>query len=168
MHLSVRSTLQRSVPGKTSYLCQLLQHRVCTGPFEDGDINLLPQYPASLPHRQRHRYRLPGRQPSPSDYVMRKEVLYEIFLNINKAYDSLDRDRCINIVAAYVVGPRYLCLLRCYWDRLIMVAWAGGYFGTPFKGYCVATQGVPLSSTILNMGADVVHRHCFTVAASID
>ena len=94
--------------------------------MEDRDGNLLPQYPASLPHGQRHRYRLPGRKSSPIDYGMRKEVLYEILLDINKAYDSLDRDRCINIVAAYVVGPQYLCLLRCYWDRLIMVAWAGG------------------------------------------
>ena len=38
--------------------------------------------------------------------VMREEVMYEILLDLHKAYDSLDSDRCLNILAAYGVGLR--------------------------------------------------------------
>ena len=36
---------------------------------------------------------------------MREEVLYEIFLDLHKAYESLDRSRCLYILAVYRVGP---------------------------------------------------------------
>ena len=36
---------------------------------------------------------------------MTEEVLYEIFLDLHKAYDALDRNRCLDILAAYGVGP---------------------------------------------------------------
>ena len=67
--------------------------------------------------------------------ALREEVLYEIFLDLHKAYDALDRGRCLDILVAYGVRPRALRLLRCYWNRLTMVARDGGYFGTPFKGH---------------------------------
>ena len=46
---------------------------------------------------------------------IREEVIYKIFLDINKAYDALDRDRCHNILTAYGVGPWDLRLLQSYW-----------------------------------------------------
>ena len=46
---------------------------------------------------------------------------------MNKAYDALERDRCLDILAAYIVGPRDIHLLRRYWDQLMMVARDGGY-----------------------------------------
>ena len=67
--------------------------------------------------------------------AMREEVLHEIFLDLHKAYDALDRDRCLNILVAYRVGPRPIRLLRRYWDQLTMVARDGGYYGAPFKGF---------------------------------
>ena len=42
---------------------------------------------------------------------MREEVLYEKFLDLHKACDSLDRNCCLNILAAYRIGLRALCLL---------------------------------------------------------
>ena len=36
---------------------------------------------------------------------MREEVLYVIFLNLTKAYDALDRSRCLDILEGYGVGP---------------------------------------------------------------
>ena len=61
---------------------------------------------------------------------MREYILYEIFSDLNKTYNSLDCGFCLNILVAYIVGPRALHPLRRYGDRLTMVARSGGYFGT--------------------------------------
>ena len=66
---------------------------------------------------------------------MREKVLYEIFLNLHKAYDALDRGRYLDIIVGYGVGPQAIRLLRRYWDRLIMVDKAGRYYGTPFDAH---------------------------------
>ena len=39
--------------------------------------------------------------------AMREEVLYVIFLDLHKAYDALDRSRCLEILEQYRVGPRF-------------------------------------------------------------
>ena len=44
-----------------------------------------------------------------------------------------------------------------------MVAKDGGYFGRPFKGYQVVTQGDPLYPTILNVVVDDVICHWVAV-----
>ena len=40
-----------------------------------------------------------------------------------------------------------------------MVAFAGGYYGAPFKGYQGLTQGYPMYPTILNLVVDMVAKH---------
>lgn len=49
-----------------------------------------------------------------------------------------------------------------------MVAWARGYFGTPFKGYHGVTQWEPISPTISNVVVDEVLQHWFTVVSSTE
>ena len=66
--------------------------------------------------------------------AMREEVLYVIFLDLTKAYDALDRSRCLEILEGYGVGPSARRLLTTYWRRLTMVVRAGGYYGKAFKG----------------------------------
>ena len=66
--------------------------------------------------------------------ALREAVLHEIFLDLHKAYNDLDRSRCMGILEGYGVGPRDLCLLRRYCSRLKMVAQAGSYYGSPFRG----------------------------------
>ena len=85
--------------------------------------------------------------------------LYVIFLDLHKAYDALNRSRSLDILEGYGVGPRAIRLLWTYWGNLTMVARAGGYYGTAFKGAWGVTQGNPLSPTIFNVvvGA-VVHQ----------
>ena len=58
--------------------------------------------------------------------AMRDKVLYIIFLDLHKAYESLDRERLLEILDGYGVVPRARCILQEYWDRLWMVARAGG------------------------------------------
>ena len=82
-----------------------------------------------------------------------------IFLDLTKAYDALDRSRCLEILEGYGVGPNARRLLTNYWRRLTMVAKAGGYYGTDFGGERGVTQGDPLSPTIFNVVVDAVVRH---------
>ena len=91
--------------------------------------------------------------------AVRYSVLFEVFLDLHKAYDALDRERALDLLSVYGVGPRTVQLLRTYWDRLTMVAKAGRYFRRPFKGYQGVTQGDPLSFTIFNVVMGAVIRH---------
>ena len=85
-----------------------------------------------------------------------------IFLDLHKAYDALDRSRCLEILEGYGVGPRSRRLLQTYWRRLMMVARAGGYYWTAFKGGRGVTQVDPLSPTIFNVVVDAVVRYWVT------
>ena len=91
--------------------------------------------------------------------AMREEVLYVIFLDLTKAYKTLDRSRCLEILEGYGVVPSSRKLLKTYWRRLTMVARAGGYYREAFKGERGVTQGDPLYPTIFNVVVDRVVRH---------
>jgi len=41
-----------------------------------------------------------------------QEPLYQIYLDLRKAYDALDRGRCLEILAGYGVGPNLICLQK--------------------------------------------------------
>ena len=66
-----------------------------------------------------------------------------IFLYLHKTYDALDRDRCLEILEVYSVGPRACRLLQTYWGRLRMVAKAGGVIQVGFTGLQVDDAGRP-------------------------
>ena len=82
-----------------------------------------------------------------------------------KAYNALDWGFYLNIITAYGVVPRALHILRRYWDCLYMVAWAGSYFGDPFKGQRGVTQGNPLPPMIFNMVVDAVLQNWVSMVA---
>ena len=69
-----------------------------------------------------------------------------ILMDLNKAYDALDRSRCLEILEGYGVDPNARRLLTNYWRRLDMVARAGGYYRTDFGGERGVTQGYPLKA----------------------
>ena len=73
--------------------------------------------------------------------------VFEIYLDLKKAYDTVDRERMLTILEKYGVGERTIRLLRTYWDRQQLVARQAGYHGEPF-------QGDPLSPTIFNIAVD--------------
>ena len=91
--------------------------------------------------------------------ALREAVLHAIFLELHKAYDALDKSRCLVILEVYGMSTRALRLLQRYWERLEIVAQAGGYYRAPFYGEISVTQGDPLSPTIFNVVVDVVVCH---------
>ena len=52
-------------------------------------------------------------------------VLFDVFLGIQKAYDALDWEMALGLLAKYRVGPKTFQILRTYWAYLTMVAKAG-------------------------------------------
>ena len=95
--------------------------------------------------------------------TVREEVLYEVFLDLRKAYDTLEWERCMEILVGYRVGPRTEIILRYYWDHLSMVNRVGRYYATPLKGHRGVTQGDTISPTIFNMEVDAVIYHWITL-----
>ena len=49
---------------------------------------------------------------------MRETVFRFMFLDLRKACNILDRDRCLDILAGYGVGPSTLRILQTYWVRI--------------------------------------------------
>ena len=72
----------------------------------------------------------------------------------------------LEILEGYGVGERVRRLLREYWNKSTVVARAGIYYGTGFKGGRGVTQGDPLSPTIFNVVVDAVVRHWVTLAVT--
>ena len=91
--------------------------------------------------------------------VLRKEVLYVIFLDLHTSYGALDRDICLEILEGYGVGPRAFRILQKYWGQLRMFTGAGGHYGLALQGFRGVTQGEPLSLTIFNVVMDTMAIH---------
>ncbi len=84
--------------------------------------------------------------------------LYQIYVDLKKAYDALDREQTLNILAAYGVGPKMLRLEKHFWDTAKLVCRAGGNYGEPFNAKRGVTQGGPLSSLMFNVCVNAVVR----------
>ena len=65
---------------------------------------------------------------------MSEKFIYEIFLDLHKAYDALEQEICLYILAGYGVVTWVLRLLITYCEQLTMVEMTGRYHRPPFKG----------------------------------
>ena len=52
---------------------------------------------------------------------MEHNTLYLVFIDLQKAYNDMDRNRCIKILWAYRVEPNMIRLLKYFWDEAILV-----------------------------------------------
>ena len=86
---------------------------------------------------------------------------YRVFLDLKKAFNSMDRECCIGILEGYGAGPRMVRLIRGYWRDVIMVCRASGNYGAPFKAGRGVTQGGPLSAKLFNILVNAVAREWF-------
>ena len=59
--------------------------------------------------------------------------LYRTFLDLRKAYDAMDRDRCLKISVECRGGAKTTRLIRCFWDEGILICKAASCYGTIFK-----------------------------------
>jgi hypothetical protein len=84
--------------------------------------------------------------------------LYQIYLDLKKAYNALNRTRCLEILSGYGVGPNLLHLQKQFWSNAKMVCRAGGNFGEPFNAGWGVTQGGPLSGLVFNIYVNAVVR----------
>jgi hypothetical protein len=84
--------------------------------------------------------------------------IYQIYFDLKKAYNALDRKQTLNILAAYGVGPKILHLQKHFWDTAKLVCRAGGKYGEPFNAARGITQGVTLSSLMFNVYVCVLTR----------
>ncbi len=82
--------------------------------------------------------------------------IYQIYLDLKKAYDVLDREQTLNILATYGVGPKMLHLQKHFWDTAKLVCCAWGNYGEPFSAKRGVTQGGPLSSLMFNVCVDAI------------
>ncbi len=71
---------------------------------------------------------------------------YGIFLNLRKAFDAMDRQRCIMILEGYGAGPQLVRLVCSFWRDVIMVCWASGNYGMAFKAGPLSARSVLVSA----------------------
>ena len=88
--------------------------------------------------------------------LRQNKPLYHIFLDMSKAYDTLDRGRTIQILKAYGMGERILRILNSFWADHWIVPKQAEFFGDPFQATRSVTQGDVISPTIFNMVIDAV------------
>jgi hypothetical protein len=67
-----------------------------------------------------------------------KIPMYMIFLDIKKAYDTLDRERTISLLKKYGIGDNICKILENIWDKDTVIPKQNMFYGDPF----VAERGV--------------------------
>ena len=85
--------------------------------------------------------------------------VFQVYLDLRKAYDTLDRGRTLEILEGYGVGPKVRRLLVSYWDAQQFVVRQNDYFGDPLRPTRGVTQGDIVSPTVFNIVVDAIVRH---------
>jgi hypothetical protein len=82
---------------------------------------------------------------------LKLEPFYNVFLDLWKAFDAMDQERCIMLLEGYDTRPRMIRLICGYWHDAIMVCRAAGNYGRAFIAGHLVTQGGPLSAKLFNI-----------------
>jgi hypothetical protein len=97
-----------------------------------------------------------------------KVPLYMIFLDLKKAYDTLDRPRALQILKEYGIGPRLLKVLKSFWNQQRIVARQAGYYGAAFTATRGQTQGGLFGPMLFNIVEDHVLHYWLTEVLDAD
>jgi hypothetical protein len=85
--------------------------------------------------------------------------IFEIFIDLKMAYDTLDRECMLEILEWYGTGALTLQLPCQFWDNQLVVAKQGGNFGVALPAMRGVAQGDTVSPTIFNIVVDAIIRH---------
>ena len=77
--------------------------------------------------------------------------LFQVFLYILKTCDSLNRERCLEVLSWYGVGINLTRLLKFYWERQRIAPKTGKFLGNYFRTGRGLTQGDPASQFIYDL-----------------
>ena len=88
----------------------------------------------------------------------RSETTYQVYLDLRKAYDSIDRDRTLAIMAKYGIGPRILRYIGHVWDSQRFLLRQQGFYSEEIEIERGCTQGDINSPSIFNLVVDAVIR----------
>jgi hypothetical protein len=91
---------------------------------------------------------------------LEQEPFYGVFLDLKKAFNAMDRERCLLILEGYSVGPNMVRLIDNFWRVATMVCRVSGNYGGSFSAGRGVTQGGPLSTKLFNILVDAVVREC--------
>src|SRR5688500_10964987 len=86
-------------------------------------------------------------------YQMEKR-LYHIFLDLTKAYDTLNQEHTMEILCKYGVGPNIAHFIQLIWEQATLVLKQAGNYRRPFQAKCSNHQGNILLPTIFNTVTD--------------
>jgi hypothetical protein len=86
------------------------------------------------------------------------QPFYGVFLELQKAFNAMDREQCIMILEGYEAGPQIVRLIHGFWQDAVMVRRVAGNYSTAFKAGRNVTQGGPLSTKLFNILVNAVVR----------
>ncbi len=83
---------------------------------------------------------------------------YGVFINLKKAFNAMDWERCLLILEGHGAGLNMRQLIHHFCGEATNMCRALGNYGTPFKGGHGVTQKGPLSAKLFNIMVDAVVR----------
>ena len=86
------------------------------------------------------------------------QTLYQVFIDLTKAYDAIPREILLDVMKKYGLGTRCSRLLEKFWNGQELALKQSSFVGRKFKAKRGVTQGYIISPIAFNMIVDAVVR----------